>query len=471
MTPTDPLPLTYTGERYHPEFLDEMRQEHMHRYAWAQELVRGRDVVDLACGEGFGSAMLAGTARHVIGIDISEDVIRHASGRYQASNLTFKCANAVQLPLPDHSADIVVSFETIEHLDNQSGMIAEIRRVLRPDGFLIISSPNSKVYSQRQGHINEFHVHEMTGPEFKKLLRTQFPVLKLLGQRLSVASSILPSHDDTTGMASVFQDGERVERVVREIPETMYYVAIAAAKASFLPVVAGSFLVSTNYDVYWRMRDEAVQAHTELSRLTAESVRLADEKNRLAEESKALWSEKDRLAKECQRLVEEMQSVINETGKVWAEKDRLASECQRLSAEIQRLVGQLNDVWSEKNRLQRLASHVEELELRMEALEQNKLVLQGERQGLRRLEDILAEKASLNQEIELLQGLLKLAGDYLVPSWRKRIKPSRYFDPAYYKATNPDVAKGRVNPLVHYIRFGRKEGRLPTDPARTYDPT
>jgi 2-polyprenyl-3-methyl-5-hydroxy-6-metoxy-1,4-benzoquinol methylase len=130
--------LAYTGERYHPDRLGEIRQEHIHRYAWVLNMVAGLDVVDVACGEGFGSAMLAERAKSVTGVDISDAAVKHATSSYPAQNLSFICADAAELPLQDQSADVVVSFETIEHVADQARMLAEIRRILRPDGFLVM---------------------------------------------------------------------------------------------------------------------------------------------------------------------------------------------------------------------------------------------------------------------------------------------------------------------------------------------
>lgn len=365
----DPTPLLFTGERYHPELLGEIRQEHMHRYMWALGLVSGLDVVDLACGEGFGSAILAGAARHVIGVDIADSAVRHASSRYQAENLRFLRAGAQSLPFADHSADVIVSFETIEHVADQAGMMAEIRRVLRPDGFLVMSSPNTEVYSQRQGHLNEFHMHELTGPEFEDLLKAQFPAWRLFGQRLSIASSILPCHGKAEGTASVFRDGDRIEQSTQAIPETMYYIAIAAANEDHLPNLPASFLVSASYDVYWRMRDEAG--------------RLSAEKDRLALEAERLRAEKDRLATE----------KWSHEGLLILAGEHLADSAQGVGATIRRAIGKA-----------------------------------------------LTDGASGKQE------------------------PSPFFDPAYYLASNPDVAASGMDPLVHYLLTGRVEGRSPTPP-------
>ncbi|MGY2937402.1 ubiquinone/menaquinone biosynthesis C-methylase UbiE/predicted nuclease with TOPRIM domain [Bradyrhizobium sp. GM6.1] len=529
MISTDQFALTYTGERYHPELLDEIRQEHMHRYLWVLGLVEGRDVIDLACGEGFGSAMLAGVARRVVGIDISERAVKHAESRYPAPNLSFQCADAVSLPLADHSTDVVVSFETIEHLADQAGMMAEISRVLRPNGFLVMSSPNTEIYSQRQGHANEFHARELTEREFEELLRRQFPAFRLFGQRLSVASSILSCHDDAGGTASVFRDGQTVERSAREIPDTMYYIAVAAANERYLPTLQASFLVSARYDVYWKIRDETVKVRAEMERLTEASRPLWAEKDRLAEESGLLWAEKnrlakesgllraerdrlaeefgpvraenDRLAEEAERLRVEKDRLAEESRLLWAEHDRLAEEAERLRVEKDRLAEESRLLWAEKDRLakesgllrverdrlaeesgplraekDRLAEATERLRAERDGVaeeaerlkvEKDRLVelaerLRGERdRATMETKRLTADNERLAAENWSQDGLLTLAAEYMAAGWRKKLKPSPFFDAKYYLASNPDVAKSRIDPLLHYLRFGRLEGRLP----------
>ena len=132
--------LEFTGERYVPDVTGEIRHEHLHRYGLALGLLAGKDVLDIACGEGYGSAMLAAEARSVIGIDNAAKVVAHARKTYKKStNLTFEVGDAKAIPLDDQSVDVVVSFETIEHLAEQDEMLAQIARVLRPGGLLIIS--------------------------------------------------------------------------------------------------------------------------------------------------------------------------------------------------------------------------------------------------------------------------------------------------------------------------------------------
>ena len=131
--------IEFTGERFVPGVPGEIAHEHWHRYAFARRFVAGRRTLDVACGEGYGSALLAGVAASVVGVDVAADVVAHASRRYRdRANLRFEAGSAAKLPLADGSVDAVVSFETIEHLprEDQPRMIAEIARVLTDDGML-----------------------------------------------------------------------------------------------------------------------------------------------------------------------------------------------------------------------------------------------------------------------------------------------------------------------------------------------
>jgi len=139
---TDQPELEFTGERFTPECVREIAYEHWHRYAWAARLVAGKRVIDAACGEGYGSHILAASAARVTGYDLSDEAIAHATQRYGSESLDFCQADVTRLPLGDGEVDVVVSFETLEHLEAQDAMLAEFRRVLRPDGFMLISSPD-----------------------------------------------------------------------------------------------------------------------------------------------------------------------------------------------------------------------------------------------------------------------------------------------------------------------------------------
>src|SRR5579884_1836157 len=97
--PQPSQPLAFTGERLTTARHGQIAFEHLHRYCIARDLCAGKDVLDVASGEGYGAAILAGVARQVIGVEIEADTLRHARTSYPAPNLTFVRADAHDLPL------------------------------------------------------------------------------------------------------------------------------------------------------------------------------------------------------------------------------------------------------------------------------------------------------------------------------------------------------------------------------------
>jgi GT2 family glycosyltransferase/SAM-dependent methyltransferase len=249
--------MEFTGERYVPTESGEVRQEHLHRYAWARAFVEDQDVLDVASGEGYGVAMLAAHAKSIIGVDVSVEAIEHSRARYGGlENVTFIAGSAASLPLPDSCVDVVTSFETIEHLHEQEEMLAEIARVLRPDGLLILSSPNRPVYSEAAGHHNEFHVRELDFGELDSLLRRHFPKVHYLGQRLGVVSNMTVLGDDVVpqrAVGTLVESGGRVEQRSPRLGDPVYFVAVASR--SDLPDSAPSILFSEDEDLHRHHRD------------------------------------------------------------------------------------------------------------------------------------------------------------------------------------------------------------------------
>jgi ubiquinone/menaquinone biosynthesis C-methylase UbiE len=230
----------WKGERLETFVYNEATVEHLHRYSVAYQLINDKDVLDLACGEGYGSNILSACAKSVTGIDSDNESIANASRKYKKSNLRFLTANAVSLPLPDHSIDVVVSFETIEHLSEHEKMLMEIKRVLRAKGTLIISTPDKKNYSDRTGFKNPYHVKELYANEFKKLIATYFLNCRYLYQ-MSTYTSII-AEDNKNDFQLCTGNFESVTSLVKLEP---FYV-IGIASDGHLPSVSPSIFLGNS---------------------------------------------------------------------------------------------------------------------------------------------------------------------------------------------------------------------------------
>jgi len=186
------MALEWTGERLVTDnTLGKGVAEHLHRYALTLKYVKGKNVLDIASGEGYGSKLIAGTAQKVIGVDVSEDAIQHARSFYEQDNLDFICGSVVNIPVETGSVDVVVSFETIEHVEDQLTMLQEIKRVLKKDGLLIISSPERENY-RKVDPDNPYHVKELSGEEFRELLSKYFNHFQVFSQSFHIASIVTP---------------------------------------------------------------------------------------------------------------------------------------------------------------------------------------------------------------------------------------------------------------------------------------
>jgi len=176
--------LPRTSERLEPAYVTSRRQilEHLGRYVFAWQHLKGNTVLDIACATGYGSNFLfrKGSAS-VTGADLSEKVIAYAKGRYIKDGLNFVVGDAQHVPFPDSSFDSVVSMETIEHLPDYQEYLRECKRVLRPGGVFICSTPNKNVSMPVTGEPNPFHIKEFTSEEFDHSLSQYFNHVTLYG--------------------------------------------------------------------------------------------------------------------------------------------------------------------------------------------------------------------------------------------------------------------------------------------------
>jgi SAM-dependent methyltransferase len=165
--------------------------EHRSRYRFAERFVAGKSVLDIACGTGFGTDMLARMgATHVTGCDAFPSAVLEARREFRSKEIRFVAADGTRLPFANASFDAVVSFETLEHIAQGEDFVRELRRVLRPGGTLLLSTPNVAITSQYPR--NPFHLHEYTASELSELLSRYFRRVEIRGQLLGPKYRVAP---------------------------------------------------------------------------------------------------------------------------------------------------------------------------------------------------------------------------------------------------------------------------------------
>ncbi|WP_439501965.1 glycoside hydrolase family 99-like domain-containing protein [Aminobacter ciceronei] len=409
--PNPETKIEFTGERYVTGVAGPIQHEHYHRYLFAAPFCRDLDVLDIACGEGYGCQVLAQAAKSVVGVDIDGETIRYAQEQYASSHLRFEVGDATAIPLPDESVDIVTSFETIEHFADHERFLAEVARVLRPGGLLIISSPNRPIYSEENQHSNPFHARELDREEFRTALKAQFANVMLFQQR-SIDGSVIMAEASTRLQIEGFDSPDGLAYGHHAgVPSPHYFVALASMRE--LPVVASSLLFSGAYLGSLHGKIDELNRHVS----TAEG------------EITTLKSQLDR----AERQVGGLRAALEQ----WRAGDTLA------------------DV--EKGEVRDLQTVVQPATRRRRSLP-------------RRLTEFWRRwraKREFDAAYYLLQNPdVAAAGvdpflHYLRIGWREGRDPTSTFSTSYYLESHPDVVARGVNPFVHYVSKGRAEGRRP----------
>ena len=321
-------------ERFSPKmgFDCRIELEHINRYLLARKYVNEFSVLDIASGSGYGSFLLAQQARSVVGVDISEEAIAYAKQNYQKDNLKYLQGNASKLDFPDNTFDVVVCLETIEHLsqETQKLFIQEIARVLTPNGFLILSTPNTIFFENQEK--NPYHLHELTLEELLELLRPFFPHV-LVGRQANFWGNLISFHD--------------YEKISWHLPEQdlsfnwtfhpVYYFILASA--SVLPQPEGSayLLEETKAPLFLLMKEFEKQSN-------AKEQLLAIRENELklrANDILYFRAEIQRMEKEKQLLVSVKDQLIEIQKEQLKQKEKdiayYQQACARLTQEIENL--------------------------------------------------------------------------------------------------------------------------------------
>jgi 2-polyprenyl-3-methyl-5-hydroxy-6-metoxy-1,4-benzoquinol methylase/glycosyltransferase involved in cell wall biosynthesis len=356
-TAKGPSPLLeWTGERYLP-WLEEaaIGYEHLHRYAYATPFVQNKRVLDLACGEGYGSYLLAKTARSVVGIDIDENSIKHARNKYIKQSLEFKVGSVTEVPIAgEHLFEVIVCFEALEHIEDHQKLLSEMKRLLTPDGIFIVSTPNKTVYTDEPQYNNPFHVHELYFDEFRELFEKHFKNVRFLGQRIYCNSNIWPvfAGEDTKAVEYVIDRNPKEFVFVendKRVP--LYFIAIASDtdheiedRSSALIDVSDALLKQKDGQIAAQAREhERLGKDVDQLQLTVESQQQAlsekdEHANRLAED-------RDRLV----RNVTELQAVVGAQQQALVGKDQQVAQKEK---EVTQLVAERERVSQQAFQLQ-----------------------------------------------------------------------------------------------------------------------
>ena len=188
------------------DLFDKVRREfHLDRYRFAADRVKAKRVLDCACGTGYGVRLIRekGRAAFVIGVDVDHKAIEYARKEHQVDFTIFICCSGARLALPDACVDIVTSFETIEHVPDDMALLEEFHRVLKPNGILIISTPNQWPLKDAP-----FHVREYDRMSFLGVLANNFDCLELYNQ--NSGSDTPRNHGQRHGIVSSKRDNEKI---------------------------------------------------------------------------------------------------------------------------------------------------------------------------------------------------------------------------------------------------------------------
>jgi SAM-dependent methyltransferase len=348
----------FTGERVVPGQVEpDLWNEHLARYVFAARFAAGRRVLDAGCGTGYGSAELARAAASVIGLDLSGEAIEWARRHYAAP--AFLNGSCAMLPFPAGAFDLVVAFEVIEHLHQQTSFLAECRRVLAPDGLLVVSTPNTLYYAEARADAgpNPFHEHEFEADEFEAALRAQFANVSLLLPNRSECFAFYPPSGWRGGQTLAEPGADRAEAA-------NFFVALcsnaplpAVEPLVYVPRVAN--LLRERERHIEKLRGELAQKERWLADVTAErdrALELARETETALEQSNR-WAEhlsadldaarqrivelQSQFAAEQQRAQQSIDALEAEDRKKTEWALALAAEVDNLRAQVDNLSGQI----------------------------------------------------------------------------------------------------------------------------------
>lgn len=451
--------------------------EHFHRYCLARSMAAGLDVLDVASGEGYGSAMLAQVARSVVGVDLDDGAVAHARRTYTCNNLGFRKGSATEVPLPDGSIDLLVSFETLEHFAEHDAFFREAKRLLRPGGRLVISTPDRDVYSPPGSVPNPFHVLELNRPEFEALLGRHFAHHALFAQRAFFGSALLGTgasdFQPPAAPLLVFDRRAPAEVVASAGMEAARYLVAVCSDAPLGGLADSLFLDGSDAaalmrDIPWLRQEIAERIEIQERERAAHAEAIAGEQRALAEVMQG----------EARARATIERQAIELTGEMQRDLVRMKAELAHQEAQVRRLLG----LWP-RAELQRLRLDLASVRAHYAGLEAGyaaagAALAEIHRSTLWQLGQTLRRVAARGPRmvwlsVKAIRALRLLRAGQLPQALRKRralrmqrrtdmavLAAHALFDRVWY-TRNYLADQPGTDPVAHYLWLGAEEGHDP----------
>ncbi|MDQ2855421.1 MAG: methyltransferase domain-containing protein [Acidobacteriota bacterium] len=189
-TPSEKETLSFQGHSHPLMDIDQffsledycLRLMHLKAYEEVSKRARDKTVLEIGCNTGYGTKIISGICRRIVGVDLSLNALRVASTQYAGANIDYLLIDGLKLPFADGEFDLVISFQVIEHISNYDTYLSELKRVLSPDGVVVFTTPNARVrLDPGMKPWNEFHVREFLPEELGELLRDWFGQVEIQG--------------------------------------------------------------------------------------------------------------------------------------------------------------------------------------------------------------------------------------------------------------------------------------------------
>jgi SAM-dependent methyltransferase len=328
-------------ERIIPGKVDsDLYNEHISRYLFAKQFIKEKKVLDLGCGTGYGSNVMAKVARKVVGVDISKEAIIYANEHFNTRKVSFHSEDCARLGLADKSFDVVVSFEVIEHIKDYTALIKEAKRVLTNNGIFILSTPNKKM-TEEHGETNPYHIHEFYYDELEHLLKGFFGQVQILAENHCPGISISSPQCKKGDTHFPLDVNDSATDDFLKTPS--YFIAVCYQHTKSVPTINRLFYIPSEANVL-REKDSHIKA-------LQEQLKEFNKHTEWATKLDAELQEKNKYLTQLKREFDERTNYVRKLTKDLEEKNRYIGKLQQEFDEKVKWVSQLDSELKKTNRV------------------------------------------------------------------------------------------------------------------------